>query len=136
MIKATDLRIGNIVNTPMGELVIAEILKNAVSFAPYREAPWTQVPFELIKYIPITEERLLMFGFDKMDRDCFFQKELNDFMILIITLLANDEYLISIRCIISRTEIEGITAIKKDKYVHSLQNLIFALTETELTIKP
>jgi hypothetical protein len=74
------------------------------------------IPSDKLKPIPLTEEWLLKFGFDKID----FQ------------FIKNGIKLFPIRDLYYR----GNFPIKSDiKYVHQLQNLFFALTGEELTIK-
>jgi len=72
--------------------------------------------YSVLEPIPLTEEWLIKFGFDGQDYNLFtIELSRNQFMIL------KDEWLIVIS--------------NNCKYVHQLQNLYFALTGEELTIK-
>lgn len=108
--KATDLRIGNLVIDHLGD----EAQVSHFSFSVYDSIPST-----MPSGIPLTEEWLIKFGFvlyggaDKFaDRDDFWQIE-------------NDEHG-GWYCDHLELSI---------KHVHQLQNLYFALTNEELTIK-
>ena len=106
--KASELRIGNFYNQ-FGNITEVDwsVLKDL------KDAPIDQL---WCKPIPLTEEWLLKFGFDKID----FQ------------FIKNGIKLFPIRDLYYR----GNFPIKSDiKYVHQLQNLYFALTGEELTIK-
>jgi len=77
--------------------------------------------WEAIKPIPLTEEWLLKFGFDK---------DVDDFYLDINTVLFvsyNDDEFVHLKS----NHLETIASIK---YVHQLQNLYFALTGSELTV--
>ena len=78
----------------------------------------------VLKPIPLTEEWLLKFGFEKMNRTIYNSPNskifsLNGFFIKHYKRLDIDYY----ECKIGYVKLE---------YVHQLQNLIFALTNTEL----
>lgn len=116
MIKANELRIGNIVKSNVGnpesnDWVIIELHHlihihdgNYLGYEP----------------IPLTEEWLLKFGFKEVSCDKFFK---DDFAVYFgwyeqISIYNDDQFL---RNLI---------------YIHQLQNLYFALTGEELTINP
>ena len=111
--KANELRIGNLIeiNAPIMDKIIvvdvyhiSELKKNKDFFQP----------------IPLTEEWLLKFGFNKQI-DGFFRKN-NSFM---IEVLFHDEGF----CVTN----QGVI-LNHILYLHQLQNLYFALTGTELTL--
>jgi len=109
--KAAELRIGNWINyLGSGEVQIkdAKALFNSMEQFDY--------PYPKVSPIPLTEEWLIKFGFDGQDYNLFtIELSRNQFMIL------KDEWLIVIS--------------NNCKYVHQLQNIYFALTGEELTIK-
>ena len=77
--------------------------------------------FNEVHEIPLTEEQLIKFGFDKRGYDG------NKF--------DKDIFKIDVRCMIwGIGSCSGTGTIKG--YVHEIQNLYFALTNKELTIKP
>lgn len=111
--KASELRIGNYVHFD------DRLLKFEF------ESGWN---FDYIKPVPITNVRLLNFGFKKEKSDIpTFSKVYGEFIeddyehCLIINLDKDNNFYITIN---------GVKLILK--YVHQLQNLYFALTGTEL----
>jgi hypothetical protein len=109
----TDLRIGNLV------LIGKEVnILELVDFADIYENN-TIIHFEPI---PLTEEWLLNMGFDKAINGWFCSKE---YLWLMQNKLNNQWF----------ANVNGIGNIdcKRIDYVHSLQNLYFALTGEELT---
>ena len=118
--KASELRIGNLVNTEDGNFSVFEILENDIvmenniSFAKY-----------YVKPIPLTEEWLLKFGFK---RD-YYTMELNDFKLEAGSRIIDTDTLSGF----------GWEQIKDEKYLsisylHQLQNLYFAICGIELKI--
>jgi len=111
--KANELRIGNYVQEDgYGVLEIGATCLVDISVGTYKPKP-----------IPITEEWLLKFGFNEISfketSDNWFRIPVDE-SFLWYTL--NNEFFIN--------------GIGSDlKYVHQLQNLYFALTSEELTIK-
>lgn len=108
--KATDLRIGNLVQDEDG--VIIEI--NLKHFARIESK---ELSLDDIYGIPLTEEWLLKFGFE--NREFTFDK--TPFFLTKRT--AKKEYLY-----------QAHTDRFQVKYVHQLQNLYFAVREDELII--
>lgn len=112
--KANELRLGNIMLDRLNRICkVEEILKYEFK-APAIQGGITSLPN---KPIPLTEEWLLKFGFNKFkgnNTDCF----LDDF---------------ETSCNMELFFWKG-TQIKNIKYVHQLQNLYFALTGEELTL--
>ncbi len=141
--RASDLRIGNIVD--MGSegigavsgynLYQKSIHDNGGSVADY---------YHSFKPIPLTEEWLLKFGFGFTDyeiEDDFFEedagllmrqfsKHYHDEIYHDLTLNSDNFNEFGIRTSFAEVVLNG-----NCKYVHQLQNLYFALTGTELTIK-
>jgi hypothetical protein len=109
--KENELRIGNWVLSPTeGEIQI--------------ENGWQIDEGEEVKPIPLTEEWLFKFGF-KFDGHCSWWK--NKLIELTID-TGEDEYSVF-------NDNGDYITLKGIKYVHQLQNLYFALTGEELTIK-
>jgi hypothetical protein len=108
--KPNELRIGNWVETFEGVIQI--------------QNGWQIDEGEEVEPIPLTEEWLFKFGF-KFDGHCSWWK--NKLIELTID-TGEDEYSVF------NNNGDYIT-LKGIKYVHSLQNLHFALTGEELTIK-
>lgn len=131
MMKASELMIGNYINTPEGLRIVDTITKSLVDCGSF-------FIMDEINPISLTEEWLTNFGFVKKDYDTYGIKihECNseDFYIgwFIINL---QKYYGKIRNIeIPMGDYRNNTSAKI-KYVHQLQNLYFALTGEELTIK-
>ncbi len=77
--------------------------------------------------IPLTEEWLLKFGFEKSDNTPFYDYFVLEFGIGLCYDVYSDSYFLAYqKNHYTKTNI---------KYVHQLQNLYFALTNEELTIK-
>ena len=122
--KARELRIGNLVNyhTAEGDILVARI--------DWQDLKWIskdEKGFNIAhSAIPLTEEWLLKFGFEEYEfEDEIFGYVLNDFGYV-------NEFQFMIRIFI---DFEGILIQKPIKFVNQLQNLYFALTGEELTIK-
>lgn len=109
MINVRELRIGNRVNTPRGIKVITFLNIDSEVSQNIDSKP-----------IQITEEWLLKFGFEKMIVENYPIFILGNFMIEFYELESLVNYM--------NTELINI------HYVHQLQNLYFALTQTELTL--
>lgn len=115
--KANELRIGNLVeiNAPIINKVIAVDVYHISKIKKNKDC---------CKPIPLTEEWLLKFGFEKTewDNNNSFRK-----------MIGNNDYTIVFYSN-GICEISDIIT-KKIDYVHQLQNLYFALTGEELTLK-
>lgn len=83
------------------------------------------VDWNNIEPIPLTEEWLVRFGFEKCLNGFWCEKDF-----LNVKLIDSD-----IVIFISGTD-HDLNIHSKVQYVHQLQNLYFALTNQELTIKP
>jgi len=126
--KATELRIGNLVLDTKGN--INKVDSEALIYM-------SKEPLNQVTPIPLTEEWLLKFGFIKgnynwfrlyfnpeklEDSDCFTYN-INSKMLCLESFYDNEK--------------KGSIQLSSsdEKYVHQLQNLYFALTSEELTIK-
>jgi hypothetical protein len=122
-----DLRIGNwIQDVGEGELFqVDKISKDRIIAGAMTIYP---AGFEFDHYVPLTEEWLLKFGF-KFELDSYYI----DLHPSVWGFLSIDKQDFSF----SLEKEVGDVAIPGDaiKYVHQLQNLYFALTGLELTIK-
>lgn len=128
--KASELRLGNLVlcNTSIGFVdAIASVCNLSSDEIVCYHKPTKQFIFckdALFEQIPLTEEWLLKFGFEiigKLDMpnsssDWYFSKI---------------DFPLSISYINNKVQFVNLEL----KYVHQLQNLYFALTGEELTIK-
>lgn len=127
MISANELRIGNLIDTYYGSVsCVTSIGKSeyniTVKCGSVEGGLWEQNA----KPIPLTEEWLLKFGFDNtgsirimIDTSAYY---------LQIIKRTND-------CLILSQGNEINSILKPVRHVHSLQNLFFALTGEELTLK-
>jgi hypothetical protein len=130
--KANELRSGNYVDVYKGDVHYGIELVNNISSMGINERLPSEyyAVFEnpmndelLVKPIPLTEDWLLRFGFEKRDRNSkqgvlsTYQKKGNKFHV------TNSGHVVY-----------GFKHLHIN-YVHQLQNLIFALTGEELTLK-
>jgi hypothetical protein len=118
--KANELRIGNLFILPNGD----------IGKISYHEIRLMVVAIEKPDYqpIPLTEEWLLKFGFERHHSDY------GNGVIYIKDVPNNNEF----KWGVYPFELGSGFIINKSKnlkYVHQLQNLYFALTSEELTIK-
>lgn len=137
--KATELRIGNLVTIDNPEFwkgIKGNVLEvNGINIASsldfpksthsisVRDEKFTYSQFnEFIKPIPLTEEWMLKFGFEK-DGDYFSLGNFHYHLPSCLFYSGNDH-------------VSGGNADAIIKYVHQLQNLYFALTGEELQIIP
>ena len=105
MIKANELRIGNIVMETIYDFEPKQIVISREHFSQ---------PEDYYEPIPLTEEWLMRFGFGRLGKYSFRDKNL-----------------------IIHHRKRGFVVNKKIaiiQYVHQLQNLYFAFTQTELTL--
>jgi len=122
--KAEELRIGNWVchtpsknKTASGNFIVSEISAFTIDKINGLES-------EDIDPIPLTEEWLVRFGFDKDGFDWFFMPK-KDHVVQNGYSVNNKENVFEIDELI----------IPNIQHVHQLQNLYFALTGEELTLK-
>lgn len=114
--KANEIRSGNIVEC-FGVREIEYLVKEGVHFKDGNGAS-----FYSLKPIPLTEEWLVKFGFEKLE-DVGFKHDNVDFVLY----GSEGEY--------SFCTNEGWDINDRIKYVHQLQNLFFALTGEELILE-
>ena len=115
--KASELRICNLIFTHKEEIIVVKDI-DIEGLILFKE---DQNIFDFkCKPIPLTEERLLKFGFEKDTRDRVM------FMFKNFKISIESESFIHYSMYSNHAKI---------KYVHQLQNLYFALTGEELTIK-
>ena len=117
MLDAKDLRIGNYVLCNGLRTIVNESLMISII---QKDIQWTIEPIEL------TEEWLLIFGFERHELDnWFYLKIINDWTRLNININGS----------VCELSISNHGAVINVAYVHQLQNLYYALTQTELTLK-
>ena len=128
-IKVNELRIGNIFKALGKDRVLQGVTKRnkdgaetAVHYAEFKGV----IPIKLfhLKPIPLTEEWLVKFGFEKT-MNGFYLSVGNQF----VEYRDGEVYIGG-----EDSCINGMCFSLTVKYVHSLQNLIFALTGKELTL--
>ena len=121
--KASELRIGN--------YVYHEVWKNDIPLGIFNIANF-EAGLESIKPIPLTEEWLLRFGFELKEE--FYQEGLLD------TFMFHKDNIVDVEFSDNHKKLywyDNYSSIYHQDilYVHQLQNLYFALTGEELTIK-
>jgi len=114
---AKELRIGNIVKTKNGNLKYWEVQGEDLSYID--EVPMNYEP------IPLTEKWLLKFGFDKQEHEAGVFYALSE-------IYFDDRFKLAIQ---QDSGYDWVYVGLELKYVHSLQNIFFALTGEELTLK-
>ena len=134
MIQAKELRIGNLINFHKIENGIQSISK--CSIIQIINTP------EYYSYIPLTEDWLIKFGFEKFKFEVnekpqrtsyiLFSKEMSDKSWLTI---ANSEMPISFPMIKDEHQ-KSNYILRNISHVHELQNLYFVLTNKELITEP
>lgn len=119
--KASELRIGNYLNGRKGPVTVTEIREN--NKVKIKENPSNFTFGDCLLPIPLTEEWLLNLGFKKVGTNF----EL-DFFVFWYSSYQN--------CFVWRfMNINSNADPISLEYVHQLQNLYFALTGEELTLK-
>jgi hypothetical protein len=125
--EARELRIGNHIEYKEQLLQVKSISESlGVILSDYIDSEWGKIQelasYKSIKPIPLTEEWLLKFGFEK--------SHLNYWII------ANKGFFfgVSLKMGVMYLFDEGMITPCNIKHVHQLQNLYFALTNKELQI--
>lgn len=118
MIKPEELKIGNLIHVPSTGQTIPVTAIN-MDLGVWVNRSLGVLGFDQIDPTPLTEEWLLKFGFEKSYGE--FTKKGFSFRICSNEIFTNEEY--------------NPTKICKIDFVHQLQNLFFALTREELTLK-
>lgn len=130
MIKSNELRVGNWFFDGGDEQSYFQIEWFEKEFAVYRNgSAKMRIDYDLFEPIPLTEEWLIKFGFEKT-YDEFVYDKANLRIEYIIW--ADDEPEWKLKRFYGNTFSSHSTI--KTNYVHQLQNLYFALTNEELTI--
>lgn len=121
MIKANDLRIGNffIYSNKIGKIASITLYNLSVATLDNRHTV-TSISFEDIEPIPLTEEWLTNFGFEKINKSDYF---LNEFSVTYNNTIGYGYYFY----------IKGVFLVSL-KCIHQLQNLYWCLCGKELTI--
>jgi hypothetical protein len=130
--KATELRIGNLVNYK----IVDELDERKEWFEPCEiDAVDLQIIHSDYQPIPLTEEWFLKFGFDKLGEFGEYYRIFNKGLIIDIE-DAGNEFIVWVRIgdAILEPLLEVGYPIAYIQYVHQLQNLYFALTNEELTL--
>lgn len=128
MIKAQDLRIGNYIQDEVGSIFLVAGLQEVSIMTTSGGGYFTE---KIFTGVELTEDWLLKFGFQKT-ADLFIRSDIavslkNKF--LYRNWVATDKEVYE--------KYTGWLPCASDlNYVHQLQNLFFALTGEELTIKP
>jgi hypothetical protein len=119
--ESNELRIGNLVHDYDEELIIV----SGISYGDVYSSKLGETPLARIKPIPLTEEWLVKFGFEKF-------KNPNNTPNWIWFINKHSWVLQSFE---KQNEFYQLNGIKPINYIHQLQNLYFALTGEELNIK-
>lgn len=126
--KATELRIGNKVSTKdqAGEFTVSEFTHDGVFFLEKDTDGQSSRTFEYLTPIPLTEEWLLLrFGFSKATWSGDIDESDIDGYVLDNSFWLDNQFVL----------FRWTETLVKIQYVHQLQNLYYALTGEELTIK-
>ena len=122
--KVNELRVGSLVTTYFSDVRIFEVSaihSDRIYLKSIVDTSQSDITPVYIKPVPLTEEWFLRFGFKKA---CFgYEKGLFE-----VANKSIDNYILSVAC-------NEYTIGEPFIYVHQLQNLYFALTGEELTIK-
>ena len=117
--KASELRIGNLVDLGNRIAKVIEIAHLGCVVVDLEETQDTIEDYERVKGIPLTEEWLLRFGFEKNGNNQFILMEGS------VDILFNKD--------LNGWTCDGINfSINMTEHVHQLQNLYFVLTGEEL----
>lgn len=134
--QINELRVGNKVGSGNEIITVNEIIESGINpkWGIHDDNPYDEISFDLIYGIPLTEEWLLKFGFEKDNsydyRKGFicWQKEPTDYGTALIKKCnwfiecgGDDQYY--------------HVPVYYLQYVHQLQNLYFSLTGEELQLK-
>ncbi len=127
--KATELRIGNRVSYKGIEVVVEGYTFDYVRFT--HEALSIGESIEKFDPILLTEEWIKVFGFRKVKNEYFSQNGSG-----IMLTFYKDQFRLYKQIMETSVMDNGRILIKRSvQYVHELQNLFFALTGEELTVK-
>jgi len=143
-INTRELRIGNLLNLDFhgdsSVFEVGEISGDGVKHAHFSEWP----DMETLSPIPLTEDWLLRFGFEKENKKTsikhgvYFSKWINDYKYSFAYAEFREDwgFYHSYTDALKDEDNDRFDFISCGiKYVHQLQNLFYALTNTELTLK-
>jgi hypothetical protein len=136
--KSNELRIGNYLEIDgRFEMVSSIHSDNTIRLRESENAPCHgcySIRDTNIKFIVLNEEMLLKFGFIIENFD--YTVHISECKIVWLTLIPQDEYCKNYSvCVTQKDEDEQNVFLSDISYVHQLQNLYFALTGEELTLK-
>lgn len=133
ILQAKDLRIGNVLHYTTAE---NDVLETTIDWQDLKWISEDPKGFNLAHYpIPLSEDWLLELGFESDDNDFFFF-EIDEFRELHYVLQEN-KWGIYERTLedVDNGDLGSFVSLNSKQYAHQLQNLYFALTNEELTIK-
>lgn len=117
--KANELRIGNIIK------LLATGFETTVDLLLFKDIYDDESFLDYLQGIPLTEDRLMKFGFEKRGSEYILEIESEDTLFIIEYFEYTKAY--------HFTAGEGCRYGKGCKYIHELQNLYFTLTGLELS---
>lgn len=125
MIDKKDLRIGNSVSYK-GEIWKVEELSDTAAHLSQHPL-WVRGHYDNLHPIPITEEALVKMGFEKDNYGGFKHKN------LFSSFIKRPDYTFKSENVFYFLKVGDDKDEPEIKYVHQLQNLYYALTQTELS---
>lgn len=132
--QINELRIGNKVGSGNEIITVNEIIESGINpkWGIHDNNPYDEITFDLIYGIPLTEEWLLKFGFeryDELDVNGYLGYKCNQNKGYCIDMYINSKG----KC--CAHYLKTALSLNHPQYVHQLQNLYFSLTGEELKIK-
>ena len=142
MIKAKELRIGNLLTHDARTCSVTSLIENGESnydietrFVKGGEVRFNSIIYVGLEPIPLTEEWLIRFGFVCVcDIDGIHTIRLSESLELCVITGSENETRIE-KFIASEMSDMEVSILINTNYIHQLQNLYFALTGEELTIR-
>lgn len=136
MINAKDLRIGNLIlfNPKKGIERICLVMEIKEKEIIVKDNGLNLSLFELeFQPIPLTPDMLQKCGFEKWfvedyETNDVYEKSIDDDLSIEITSLKNGDFILCVR-------VDEYRLSKPFRFIHQLQNLYYALTQTELNIQ-
>ena len=132
--NANELRLGNLMHYYGNDVTVMSISKESADFGYFTDSIGFTRHYDVDfpKPIPLTEEWLEKFNFSRLDNEYWFNRDYPSYD-LNLTGSFRRHYMDFDNDDSESFEIEDKNI--NIKYVHQLQNLYFALTGEELTIK-
>lgn len=140
-VKSNELRLGNLIGCDGNILIVEKIdIQNNIGCSLFEKSKGQHANSGNKYFIPLTEEWLLNFGFEKFiydSEETGFGVEYELKASPDVFLSYSDDFSLGIYSEESRKEndMAVIPTHENIKHVHQLQNLYFALTGEELTLK-